>query len=146
MFLLSVMGEGTFVSLLTFLARHAPDPITREIAQLTRTDEARHVAFSLDHLARHAAIDPHLRPRLARAVERRHSALQHTSGLNDDVFDALVLLAAGDDTPGGIAAGWRHVQTLQAEMADGRRARLTRLGFTPTEAETISSLHTRNFM
>jgi hypothetical protein len=79
------MGEGTFVSLLTFLARHAPDPMTRGIAQLARADEARHVAFSLDHLSRHVAIEADLRPRIARAVERRHIALQHTSGLNDDV-------------------------------------------------------------
>ena len=75
-FLLSVMGEGTFVSLLSFLERHAPDPITRRIAHLTRTDEARHVAFSLAHLERHARLEPDLRGRLARAVEQRHRALQ----------------------------------------------------------------------
>lgn len=88
-FLLSVMGDGTFVSLLSFLERHAPDPVTRRIAHLTRNDEARHVAFSLAHLERHANLDADLRSRLARAVERRHRALQNTSGLNDDVFDAI---------------------------------------------------------
>ncbi len=71
-FLLSVMGEGTFVSLLGFLERHAPDPVTRRIAHLTRQDEARHVAFSLGHLEHHVAIEPDLRGRLARAVEHRH--------------------------------------------------------------------------
>jgi hypothetical protein len=145
-FLLSVMGEGTFVSLLGFLERHAPDPLTRRIAQLTRNDEARHVAFSMAHLERHIALEPELRSRLARAVERRHRALQHTSGLNEDVFDALVLLAAGAPAPDRVAAGWRAVQQLQQEMNDARRRRLTRLGFTPTEAETLASLHTRNFM
>lgn len=44
-FLLTVLGEGTFLDLLSFLERHAPDPVTRRIAQLTRQDEARHVAF-----------------------------------------------------------------------------------------------------
>ncbi len=33
-FLLSVLGEGTFVSLLNFLHAHAPDPVTRQIARL----------------------------------------------------------------------------------------------------------------
>ena len=73
-FLLSVMGEGTFVSLLSFLERHAPDPLTRQIAQLARNDEARHVAFGLAHLERHAAIEPDLRLRLARRGEARHHA------------------------------------------------------------------------
>jgi len=145
-FLLSVMGEGTFVSLLSFLERHAPDPLTRRIAHLTRTDEARHVALSLAHLEQHAAADPGLRSRLTRAAEARHRALQATAGLNEDVFDALVLLAAGELSPSAIAAGWHRVQSLQTEMADGRRARLARLGFSPDEADTIAALHTRNFM
>ena len=84
--------------------------------------------------------------RLARAVEERHRALRSTAGLNEDVFDALVLLAAGATTPGSIATGWVRVQALQREMAESRQARLARLGFTTGEAETLSSLHTRNFM
>ena len=145
-FLLSAMGEGTFVSLLGFLERHAPDPLTRRISQLTRTDEARHVAFALGHLRRHAEIEPDLRSRLARAAERRHHALRSTAGLNEDVFDALVLLAAGDTSPDAIATGWQAVQSLQADMDEGRRSRLAHLGFSTGEAEEISSLHTRNFM
>ena len=31
-FLLSVLGEGTFLNLLSFLERHAPDPVTRQVA------------------------------------------------------------------------------------------------------------------
>jgi hypothetical protein len=38
------------------------------------------------------------------------------------------------------------VQELQREMADARRGRLARLGFTETGADTLSSLHTRNVM
>jgi hypothetical protein len=145
-FLLSVMGEGTFLSLLGFLETHGPDPVTRRVAHLTRNDEARHVAFALAHLERHGRADPHLASRLARAVEHRHRALQGTAGLNEDVFDALVLLAAGDTTPATVATGWARVQALQREMADTRQARLARLGFSAGEAETLSSLHTRNFM
>lgn len=79
-------------------------------------------------------------------MEQRHRSLQNTAGLNDDVFEALVLIAAGTETPDDIAAGWQGVQALQREMAESRRARLGRLGFTETEAEALSSLHTRNFM
>ncbi|MDQ1566709.1 MAG: hypothetical protein QOF96_1589, partial [Actinomycetota bacterium] len=44
-FLLSVLGEGTFLDLLGFLERHGPDPVTRRVAHLALADEARHVAF-----------------------------------------------------------------------------------------------------
>ena len=145
-FLLSVMGEGTFLALLGFLERHAPDPLTRRIAQLTRNDEARHVAFAMAHLERHVGIETDLRDRLARAVEARYRALQHTAGLNEDVFDALVLLAAGAPTPDRVAAGWRAVQELQREMADARAGRLARLGFSTEQADLLAALHTRNFM
>ena len=60
-----------------------------------------------------------------------------------DVFGALVLLAASNDASDDISTGWQHVQHLQAEVNDARTARL---GFTTGEAETLSSLHTRNFM
>lgn len=145
-FLLSVLGEGSFLSLLSFLDRHAPDPVTRQVARLARQDEARHVAFGVAHLEHRAALDPHLRSRLRAAVERRHDALRDTAGLNADVFDALVILAAGAWTPQAIAEGHRRVRNLHAEMDEGRRRRLARLGFPPDEAAELSALHTRNFM
>jgi hypothetical protein len=140
------MGEGTFVSLLGFLERHGPDPLTRRIAHMTRQDEARHVAFAMSHLERHAEIDPGLNARLARAVERRHDSLRSTAGLNDEVFDALVLLAAGAAAPAAIASGWAAVQELQRDMHENRRTRLARLHFTTAESDALSALHTRNFM
>ncbi len=145
-FLLSVLGEGTFLHLLTFLEHHAPDPVTQQIARLVVQDEARHVAFGIGHLQYQLARDPALRGRLARAVTLRHDALSQTAGLNEEVFDALVLLAAGSWQPEDIAAGFAKVQMLKADMHDGRRSRLQKLGFTETEAEELSALHTRNFM
>ncbi|HEU0168146.1 MAG TPA: ferritin-like domain-containing protein [Chloroflexota bacterium] len=145
-FLLSVLGEGTFLSLLAFLAEYAPDPVTRRVAVLAGQDEARHVAFGLAHLQRHLSLEPGLRASLANAVERRHDALRSTAGLNDEVFDSLVLLAGGSLTVAGVRQGWLAVQQLQADMDDARRRRLQRLGFSPGEAETLSALHTRNFM
>ena len=145
-FLLSVMGEGTFVTLLTFLETHAPDPVTRAIARLAAQDEARHVAFGMAHLEAHMAQDATLHARLAAAVDRRHDALAATAGLSEDVADALIVLAAGAFTPEAIATGFARVQALKADMDVGRRGRLLRLGFAPDQAAALSALHTRNFM
>jgi TusA-related sulfurtransferase len=145
-FLLSVLGEGTFLNLLWFLERHAPDPVTRQIARLVVQDEARHVAFGVGHLQYQLATDPALRERLATAVVRRHDALSQTAGLNEEVFDALILLAAGSWRAEDIAAGYARAQTLKDEMRAGREARLEKLGFSGAEAAELSALHTRNFM
>jgi hypothetical protein len=145
-FLLAVLGEGSFLTLLWFIRDHAPDECTREVARLAAQDEARHVAFGLAHLARHAQLDPDLHGRLAAAIERRHAALAHTSGLNEPVFDALVLLAAGSWEPADLRRGHLAVVKLVADMDAGRRSRLARLGFAPGDAERLSALHTRNFM
>jgi hypothetical protein len=145
-FLLSVLGEGSFLALLWFLRDHGPDACTREVARLAAQDEARHVAFGLAHLQRHVQLDPGIRVRLANAIERRHGALATTSGLNAEVFDALVLLAAGGWEPARLRKGHAAVVTLAREMDLGRRSRLVRLGFDAKAAEQLSSLHTRNFM
>jgi TusA-related sulfurtransferase len=145
-FLLSVLGEGSFLNLLTFLDRNAPDPVTRQVARLARQDEARHVAFGVAHLQHQAELDPTLHSRLRAAVERRHDALIDTAGLNQDVFDSLVTLAAGEWTAEAIGRGYDEVQKLQAEMDEGRQHRLIRLGFPSQDAADLSALHTRNFM
>ncbi len=145
-FLLSVLGEGSFLSLLWFIERHAPDPVTAAVARLAAQDEARHVAFGLSHLREHAALDPGLLPRLGAAVHRRHDALRHTAGLNAEVFDALVLTAAGSWDHAGLRLGHQRVIELAADMDDGRRKRLARLGFSEESAAELSALHTRNFM
>ena len=146
--LLAVLGEGSFLALLWFLRDHAPDACTREVARLAAQDEARHVAFGLAHIGHQLALagGPALRGRLAAAVERRHSALAHTAGLNEEVFDALVLLAAGSWEPAALRAGHAAVVALSREMDDGRRLRLARLGFDGDAAARLSALHTRNFM
>ncbi len=145
-FLLSVLGEGTFVSLLNFLHLYAPDPVTRQIARLTARDEARHVAFGMSHLLWRLQQEPQFRTRLANAVQSRNDALANTAGLNEEVFDALILIAAGEFTPQAIAMGYVRVQQLIADMAEGRQVRLERLGFDKEAAHHLAALHTRNFM
>ncbi|KAA1014530.1 ferritin-like domain-containing protein [Paraburkholderia panacisoli] len=145
-FLLSVLGEGTFVTLLQFLQTSGPDPLTRQIARLAAHDEARHVALGMSHLLYRLEREPALRLRLAQAVEHRHSALAGTAGLNEEVFDALILAAAGELTAAGVARDYARVQQLIRDMADGRYTRLVRLGFEGEHAKQLASLHTRNFM
>ena len=145
-FLLSVLGEGTFLSLLWFIERYAPDPVTAAVARLAAQDEARHVAFGLAHLGQHLLREPELRPRLADAIRRRHDALRHTAGLNAEVFDALLLMAAGSWEHDALRTGYGRLLQLTQEMDDGRRKRLMRLGFSDGEAAELSALHTRNFM
>ncbi len=145
-FLLSVLGEGSFLALLGFVRDHAPDRCTAALARLAAQDEARHVAFGLAHLRRHVDEEPALRGRLAAAIERRHAALAHTAGLNREVFDALVLLAAGGWAPADLRRGHAAVVELVRTMDEGRRQRLVRLGFAPDDAARLSALHTRNFM
>jgi hypothetical protein len=145
-FLLSVLGEGSFLNLLWFLERFAPDPVTSVVCRLAAQDEARHVAFGMSHLGEHLEASPSLRETLMNAVRRRHESLRHTSGLNAEVFDALVLLAAGSWECEDIGKGHDAVSALVQEMHNGRRRRLLKLGFSGVDSEEMSALHTRNFM
>jgi hypothetical protein len=145
-FLLSVLGEGTFLDLLAFLDRHAPDRVTQVIARLVLQDEARHVAFGLAHLQHTLAVDGTLLGVLRQAIERRHDALANRAGLNEHLLDSLVVLAAGSWSPAAIADGYERIEQLRDAMDQGRRRRLARLGFPADEAEELSKLHTRNFM
>jgi TusA-related sulfurtransferase len=145
-FLLSIMGEGSFLILLNFIHRYGPDPVTRSVARLAAQDEARHVAFGLAHLKQHAAEDAGLLPRLSLAVQCRHAELAETAGLNERVFEALTIIAAGGFSPTEIGTGFNRVMQLQADMDSARRGSLERIGFSEAEAQALSQLHTRNFM
>lgn len=145
-FLLSILGEGSFLNLLAFIEHVAPDPVTQRITRLALADERRHVAFGMAHLLHRVSVDNDLRPRLAAAIRRRHDVLADTAGLNAGVYDALVVLAAGTWTPEAVARGSQAVERLQRDMDIGRQRRLRKLGFTEDEARELSDLHTRNFM
>ncbi|MEO8597625.1 MAG: ferritin-like domain-containing protein [Candidatus Solibacter sp.] len=145
-FLLSVLGEGTFLNLLWFLERVAPDPVTAAVCRLAAQDEARHVAFGMSHLREHLEATPSLGVTLMNSVRQRHESLRDTAGLNAEVFDALVLLAAGSWEHAEIGRGHDTVAALVQEMHGGRKKRLLKLGFSDADAEEMAALHTRNFM
>jgi hypothetical protein len=100
----------------------------------------------MSHLRAHITAKPSVCELLSNAVLTRHEALRHSAGLNAEVFDALVLLAAGSWEPTSLRQGHKAVAALLQEMHVNRKKRLVHLGFDDQEAEALSSLHTRNFM
>jgi len=145
-FLLSVLGEGTFLDLLRYIERYAPEPVTREIAQRTRIDETRHVHFALSHIRTAVRSEPRLKVRLQRAITDRASVLSSVKGLNPLVEESLVILAAGGLAPDRLPAGMKARTELYETMHENRVRRLVTLGFLEAEARELSGLHTPNFM
>lgn len=145
-FVLSVLGEGTFLDLLRFVEEHAPDGCTAEIARRTRADESRHVHFGMAHVRHALASDPSLFSRLEAAVRKRAATLHDVGGVPAPLQDALTVLAAGGTEPRAIARGHEAFRALVETMHAARIKRLERAGFTEAQAETMSLLHTSNFM
>ena len=145
-FLLSVLGEGTFLDLLRFVEVHAPDEVTADLARRTRADEARHVHFGIAHVRHVLSVDPAAGGRLESAVRRRAAALHGIDGVPAPIQDALIVLAAGGDEPGRVARGHEAFQQLLVDMHEGRLKRLEHAGFSPAQAHVLSELHTPNFM
>jgi TusA-related sulfurtransferase len=145
-FLLSVLGEGTFLDLLSFIERHAPDEPTAELVRRARNDESRHVHFGLAHVRYGLQNDPRLYDRLEAAVRRRAASLHGISGVPAPLQDALTILAAGSTEPSAVAIGHEAFRELLDTMHASRVRRLEHAGFTPQQAATISELHTPNFM
>lgn len=145
-FLLSVLGEGTFLDLLRFIERYAPDEPTAILAEKARADETRHVHFGLAHVRHALSRDPSLYARLEAAVRRRAATLAQAGGVPAPVADALTLLAAGGGDPPAVRRGHRAFRELLDVMHANRIKRLEHAGFTPEQARTLSALHTPNFM
>jgi TusA-related sulfurtransferase len=145
-FLLSVLGEGTFLDLLNFIERYAPDEATSELTRRAKNDESRHVHFGLAHVRFGLANDPNLYGRLEDAVRRRAAALEGVGGVPAPVQDALTILAAGGTDSRSVARGHEAFRELLETMHLSRIRRLERAGVTAQQAEMISQLHTPNFM
>lgn len=145
-FLLSVLGEGTFLDLLTFIEDHAPDEVTSEVVRRARNDEARHVHFGLVHVRHALAHDATLYQRLETAVRKRAATLSNVGGAPEPLQDGLTVLAAGSSKPKAIARGHEAFRELLETMHTSRVKRLEHAGFTPQQARTLSDLHTPNFM
>jgi hypothetical protein len=145
-FLLSVLGEGTFLDLLRYIERYAPDEATAELSRRARLDEARHVHFGLAHVRHALAHDSTLYGRLEAAVRRRATTMHNASGVPGAIQDSLTILAAGGTDPSAVARGHDAFRELLETMHEARQKRLITAGFTAEQAQTISELHTPNFM
>lgn len=145
-FLLSVLGEGTFLDLLRFIEDHAPDEVTAEVVRRARNDETRHVHFGLVH-TRHALMhDPGVYMRLENAVRKRAATLAGVGGVPEPLQDGLTILAAGGTEPRAVKRGHEAFRELMDLMHENRIKRLEHAGFTAEQARTLSDLHTPNFM
>jgi hypothetical protein len=145
-FLLSVLGEGTFLDLLRFIEEHAPDPVTADVVRRARADEARHVRFGVAHVRQHLAGDPAAATALAAAARDRARALAGVTDVSPLVQESLAILAAGSVRPAAIRRGVAATRELRATMHGNRVKRLVACGFSPADAEALSTLHTPNFM
>jgi hypothetical protein len=145
-FLLSVLGEGTFLDLLKFVERFAPDEATLILAQKARADETRHVHFGLAHVRHALGRDPALYGRLEAAVRKRAATMASAGGVPPPLMDALTILAAGGADPAGVRKGHDAFRELLETMHENRVRRLEHAGFSPEQAKTLSDLHTPNFM
>jgi TusA-related sulfurtransferase len=145
-FLLSVLGEGAFLEYLAFVERYAPDPVTSDIVRRARLDEARHVAFGVEHARHFLASNPDRGQVLRDAVANRASFLSDASAGSPHVEEALVVLAAGGLSPAALPDAVRAVRELHETMHVRRVGRLRQLGFSAGIADEISEAHTPNFM
>ncbi len=144
--LLNVLGEGTFLDLLSFVAHHAPDAATATAARLAHQDERRHVQFGIAHIRHRLAHDPEERQRLVAAVEERAAKLVSLDGLSPVVGESLVLMAARSAQPADIGDAGRSVRDLLGRMNRNRIRRLRAAGFDRATAQMLSELHTPNLM
>jgi hypothetical protein len=104
------------------------------------------VRFGLVHVKHALTHDPSAYGRLEAAVRRRAATMHDTGGVPASLQDALVVLAARGTEPQAIARGHEAYRELLHEMHENRVKRLTHAGFTAAQAQTLSDLHTPNFM
>ena len=145
-FLLSVLGEGTFLDLLAFLEDHAPERATREICRRARQDETRHVRFGIAHAKYAIEADANAARRFGSAVEARAEFLKSVSGVGTLIEESLIIYSGGGMSPSSLREGTKRVAELYETMHTNRVKRLAAAGFGIEQADHISRLHTPNFM
>lgn len=143
--LLNVLGEGTFLDLLRFVERHAPDAATATAARLAHRDERRHVHFGISHVRHVLADDAEQRAMMVHSAEQRAAKLTEMS-LSPLLTEGLTIMAAGSLNPRALSEGAEAVREMMRTMERNRIRRLQSAGFDEIEAQLISDLHTPNLM
>jgi hypothetical protein len=144
--LLNVLGEGTFLDLLRFVERHAPDAATAAAARLAHRDERRHVHFGIAHVRRRLTLDPDERSTLVASAEARAAKLTSLSGLSPLLTESLTVMAARSLQPAELAEAGDALRGLMKTMDRNRVRRLRSAGFDAATARYLSDLHTPNLM
>lgn len=144
--LLNVLGEGTFIDLLGFISRTAPDRATATAAHLAHRDEQRHVHFGISHVRRTMKLDPDAQRQLVGAVEARAAKLATLTGFSPILFESLTIMTAGSLAPSALKEGAAKVKELTRLMEVNRIRRLRAAGFDEKTAQHLSELHTPNLM
>jgi hypothetical protein len=144
--LLNVLGEGTFLDLLRFVERHAPDAATATAARLAHRDERRHVQFGIAHVRRRLTLDPDEQTTLVASAEARAAKLTSLSGLSPLLTESLTVMAARSLQPAELAEAGDALRGLMRTMERNRVRRLRSAGFDAATARYLSDLHTPNLM
>lgn len=144
--LLNVLGEGTFIDLLGFIARHAPDAATAACARLAHRDEQRHVHFGISHVRRTQKLDPDSTRQLVGAVEARAAKLATLTGLSPVLLESMTIMTAGSVRSAPIRRAAGEVRDLTRLMETNRIRRLRAAGFDRETSHYLSELHTPNLM
>ena len=146
-FLLSVLGEGTFLSLLGSSSATRPTPSRARSRSSRAQDEARHVAFGLAHLERH--VGRRARPARASGAAPSSAATTRSGHRRSQRRGVRRARAARgrDAAPDAIARGVAtRSRRSSATWTTAGGPASPGSGFTAGEAEALSALHTRNFM
>ncbi|OCL86037.1 ribonucleotide-diphosphate reductase subunit beta [Aliarcobacter thereius] len=145
-FLLHVMGEGTFVDLLSFLETHMPDDATKKIIKLAKRDEMRHVAYGIEHVKSAIEQNPNRINALKNTAFKRKEFMDEVNGESSLLIESLAILAGGSDEPDAFKRGFDLVEELKEKMNENRVKRLINIGMDEDLANDISKVHTPNFM
>ncbi|OCL90520.1 ferritin-like domain-containing protein [Aliarcobacter thereius] len=145
-FLLHVMGEGTFVDLLSFLETHMPDDATKKIIKLAKRDEMRHVAYGIEHVKSAIEQNPNRINALKNTAFKRKEFMDEVNGESSLLLESLAILAGGSEEPDAFKRGFDLVEELKEKMNENRVKRLINIGMDEDLANDISKVHTPNFM
>jgi hypothetical protein len=146
-FLLHVLGEGTFLDLLTYIEEYAPDPVTRKVVTLAKIDEGRHVAYGIGHVRQMLQKNPKMIHALIEAADERNEYLEGMgTNENSHLMEALAILGGGGRKPEQLRFGFERLNRLKEVMNAHRIQRLLTIGLDLETAEKISKAHTPNFM
>ena len=145
-FLLSVLGEGTFLDYLAFVERFAPDPVTADIVRRARIDEARHVAFGVEHARHYLAADPDRAGVFRGAVGSGPRSCRRSSARPRTWRRRSWCSPPAGSGPARSARVSRRARVARDDASPSRRPAAIRSASTTSTAEEISELHTSNFM